>query len=315
MIYYVCHPSHSYTCGVILLWYGDELRPLFRLVPYGMLELLYKAGPGVIIWTDFDRLDQTQLSDVATVQAGLVREDLIQLNHALRSEQRFGLLTRLHREGRNGFGVRRPYESLDGLRYPVFLRDEVGALHTPPQLLHDRPSLEAAIARLPASGMTRPMVVEFGARPAPDGYYRKYGAYRVGDRIYPQHCLSSLDWFIKMTSILSRAHYPEHLEYIERNPHAAELRQLFDDAHIQYGRMDYTIIDGRVQVFEINTNPAVLDRPPTPEDEIDPAPYARRHIEALLALPDAARRASDNRIDLANDLMMQELRIFYGLRN
>ena len=37
MIYYVCHPSHTYTCAVVLLWYGDSLKPVFRLVPYGVL--------------------------------------------------------------------------------------------------------------------------------------------------------------------------------------------------------------------------------------------------------------------------------------
>jgi hypothetical protein len=312
LIYYVCHPAHTYTCAVILLWYGDELRPVFRFVPYGVLGLLRKAGSGVVIWTDFDRLDSQQRKDAARLRSELQRDDLLQLNHPLESELRFEMLSRLHRHGINRFGVRRVYETLDGLRYPVFLRDEVGAGKKTPELLSDRAALESAIAGLVSSDWANPMIVEFGVWPAADGFYRKYGAFRVGDQIFPQHMLASLNWFIKRQGDLSRAHYPEHLQYIEQNPHAAELRKLFDQAKVQYGRMDYTLVGGCVQVFEINTNPAVLDKPPTPEDEFDPGPYGRRHIEALLALPNATVRATNVAIDFVHEMKLKEVKEFYG---
>ena len=312
MIYYVCHPAHTYTCAVVLLWYGDALRPFFRMVPYGALHLLHGAGPGVVIWTDFDRLDENELAQTARIRTELGSQDLLHLNHPLLSEQRFDMLERLYREGVNKFGVRRPGQPLDGLRYPVFLRDEIGALKSAPPLLPNRSSLETAIAALPSAGMKRPMIVEFGAQPGSDGYYRKFGAYRVGERIFPQHCFISTNWFLKYGDSLLPEHYAEHLAYVEDNPHAGELRRLFDGAKIDYGRIDYTVAGGRLQVFEINTNPAVLGRPPALDDRFDQGPYARRHVEALLALPNATVPASHAKVDAAHNWKLEQLRGFYG---
>ncbi len=36
------------------------------------------------------------------------------------------------------------------------------------------------------------------------------------------------------------------------------MQQVFQRAGIDYGRIDYTVANGRIQVFEINTNPVVL---------------------------------------------------------
>jgi len=310
VIYYVCHPSHTYTSAVLLLWYGDELRPLFRFVPYSVAHLLRQAGPGTVIWTDFDRLNGRGLSESARLQSQL--KHLTHLNHPIRSELRFELLHRLHRDGINQFAVRRAYESLEGLRYPVILRDERGASKKAPPLLPDRASLESAIAALPSLDIMSPIIVEFGARPDSDGFYRKYGAFRVGERIYAQHCFVSRNWFIKLGDELSPQHFDEHLDYVRSNPHKDELRNLFDAANIEYGRIDYTLLDGRVQVFEINTNPAVLGQPPKPEDKYDQSLHAREHIDALFALPDARLPAKHYELDRAHQWKLNELHPYYG---
>jgi hypothetical protein len=156
------------------------------------------------------------------------------------------------------------------------------------------------------------MIVEFSAAPGPDGFYRKYGAYRIGERIVPQHCFVNPKWFIKLTGGTAPQHYDEHLEYIERNPHATQLKQVFEGAKIEYGRIDYTMINGHLQVFEINTNPAVLGQAPKPDDTYDQAPYAHRHIDALLALPNATTPATDSQIDFAHDWKLRQLQEFYG---
>ena len=312
MIYYVSHRAHPYTLAVILLWYGEKLRPLFRFVSYDTIGLLRKAGPGVVIWTDFDRLTSAELMAADRVRAELMRNDLIHLNGPRKSEQRFDMLARLYREGVNNFDVRRPYDSLDGLRYPVFLRDEVGATYVVPELLPDRAALDSAIAALPKAKMVRPMVVEFGAKPGADGYFRKYGAYRVGGRIFPQHCLIHPHWFVKHTGPLAPEHRAEHRAYVDENPHAEMLRPLFEATRIEYGRIDYTTVDGRFQVFEINTNPAVLSSPPKPSDGYDQRPYAERHIEALLDLPNAALLATHFEINSMHQWRLRQLQEQYG---
>ena len=46
--------------------------------------------------------------------------------------------------------------------------------------------------------------------------------------------------------------------FVEENPHADVLREVFHQAAIEYGRVDFALVDGRSQVYEINTNPLVM---------------------------------------------------------
>jgi hypothetical protein len=89
---------------------------------------------------------------------------------------------------------------------------------------------------------------------------------------------------------------------------------IFDQAAIAYGRIDYTIVDGRIQIFEINTNPTILSYPPTPFDTYDPMPYANMHAEALLALPHALDLTSSGEIDGMHAEIFESLRYLYRQR-
>lgn len=60
--------------------------------------------------------------------------------------------------------------------------------------------------------------------------------------------------------------------------------RVFSDARIDYGRIDYCLTERGLEVFEINTNPAVLSNPPTRFDRFDYVPWASRHADALLEL-------------------------------
>ena len=46
--------------------------------------------------------------------------------------------------------------------------------------------------------------------------------------------------------------------YMETNPHERALREIFQLARIDYGKIDYAILGDRLQIWEINTNPVVL---------------------------------------------------------
>jgi hypothetical protein len=49
----------------------------------------------------------------------------------------------------------------------------------------------------------------------------------------------------------------EELAYVRTNPHEEELREIFAIARTDYGRIDYSLKDGRVQPWEINLNPTI----------------------------------------------------------
>ncbi len=316
MIFYVTHRKHAYTHAVVLLYHRQDLQSVFRLVSYQDAGLLLNVAAGVVIWTDMDRLTSVELARASLLSDDLARlTSLTQLNHPTASMQRFELLRLLNADGSNGFNVFRPNALDNTIRYPVFIRDEVGALYETPLLLHDRATLDEELGRLDQLKFVRPMVVEMVGERWPDGYYRKFAAFRIGDTIYAQHCAMSKSWFVKNApDHLLAAHRAEITNYIAENPHADEVMQIFDRARMQYGRIDYTLAEGKLMVFEINSNPTVLSDPPTRFATYDPQPFADTHAEALLALPQATAPDSVPSIDIAHRATLARLRRRYDFK-
>jgi len=66
------------------------------------------------------------------------------------------------------------------------------------------------------------------------------------------------NWMLKFAgNDFSMAMAREELEYVQRNPHEQQLREIFAIANIDYGRIDYSMLDGKVQTWEINLNPTI----------------------------------------------------------
>jgi hypothetical protein len=59
----------------------------------------------------------------------------------------------------------------------------------------------------------------------------------------------------------------EEREYVEGNPHEAALREICRMARVEYGKIDYAMLDGTPQVWEIATNPSIN----APKDQRHPA--------------------------------------------
>ena len=104
----------------------------------------------------------------------------------------------------------------------------------------------------------RLLIEEFCDTRDASGLYRKYSAFAIGERIVPRHVFFSRDWLLKAPQLVAQELVAEELAYVRDNPHEAALREIFALARITYGRIDYALKDGRVQVWEINTNPQLL---------------------------------------------------------
>jgi hypothetical protein len=103
------------------------------------------------------------------------------------------------------------------------------------------------------------IAVEFCAEPGPDGWYRKYAAYFVDGAVVPRHVMFSREWMIKAhTRTIDEEKRAEERQYVDTNPHAAWIREVFRLARIDYGRIDYGIVRGRPQAYEINTNSTIF---------------------------------------------------------
>jgi hypothetical protein len=105
------------------------------------------------------------------------------------------------------------------------------------------------------------MLVEYCESKDDAGYYRKYAAFRIDDQIIPGHLIFNNNWLVKDGKPpFEKSHELEKERYIKDNPHEEEIFKIFELAGTTYGRIDYSMLNGSIQTWEINTNP-VLNLP------------------------------------------------------
>ncbi len=259
MIRVLTTASHRFTIDRYLASWG--MRFLLRIQPLAYEQALSRGAlrGGVHLFTDMDRLSEEARRAAAALWEQLRRcyGPGAVLNHPTESLRRFELLATLHARGLNAFGVHRVQDDPGAMRFPVFLRaaDDHRGNRTPP--LRSRAELAEAVHRLETLGASFNdwMVVEFCDTADRHGLYRKYSAFRIGSRIIPRHLFTGRAWCLKQSESVEPEHCREELAYLEANPHREALLRLFELARIEYGRIDYSLLDGRIQAWEINTNP------------------------------------------------------------
>lgn len=288
MIYYIACKHRA--LGVQLTYFPGELARKVRLIAYDDLFAREVLPGGTYIFADFDRMPADQFPKLCRLWDAFdeTNADIRRINDPRRVLQRFALLRRLYELGINDFNVYRFEDWKQVRQFPVFIRKEKHQKAPLTGLLPDRASLEKAIAKLDkVAGRGDLLIVELCKGVYEGGRYRKYGAFRVGDVCYVQHLYASEHWYVKSgTAEITDAQVAENREYRRRNPHAEQIRTIFDIAGIEYGRMDYGVVGDRIQVFEVNTHPTVISLSSVhePNPKIDSAYFARMHEEAMLPL-------------------------------
>lgn len=267
--------------------WGRGLADRVRIVQYEDAPRAEEME-GTCIFSSLDRLDERdtaraeELWEALAARGGAGRL----FNHPRRTLRRRELLSQLADQGVNHFRIH-PAEPLpDTPRFPVYLR--LASRHTGARsaLLHTREQMESAVhdAVERELDIEDLVFVEFLDTADEEHVYRKYGAFVVGDRIIPRHVAFSSDWMTKRYDLRGPARLAEERAYLEANPHEERLRELARRAAIDYGRFDYALLDGEIQVWEINTNPGIL----SPTIELRPYQLANHRwfaerIEAVFA--------------------------------
>lgn len=303
MIHFLLRRPHFYTVRLYLERRAPELEPHVRLVAWEDVLRRTALPPGTWIFSDLDRLSAAERAFAGHVHDALegAGPRARAVNDPRSTLRRVDLLRTLHERGINDFRAFQPGRADRGCRFPVFVReaDEHHGSLTP--LLRSRGELRAAVRRLRLRGYRRSelLVVEFLDCRSADGLYRKYAAFRVGSEILARSLGGSPHWVVKQgDSAVDPALIEEERRYVIDNPHERPLREVFDLAAVEYGRVDYAVVDGRVQVWEINLNPTIGPSPrkgPRPPEHERLRPLrepARSHFHerfraALLALDDA----------------------------
>lgn len=247
------------------------------------------------VFTDLECLEPDEREAAAFFWRALQRakRSVRLLNHPLLAMRRYELLRHLHDAGVNDFDVYRLTENRKPKRFPVFVRSEDDHAGAESDLLHSQAELDSVVERLTAEGkcLENRLVVEFSARPSSDGVYTKYGVFYVGGAVIPRHILCSTHWLVKgKCSFVDESVLRAEKQFIEENPHAREVREVFEMAHLDYGRIDYGIVDGRLQIYEINSNPTIFSAGPWLRTEKKER-FARALTEAFVRLEESTSQS------------------------
>jgi hypothetical protein len=258
MIVFLTTGAHDYTHRSLI---GAEPGLEIRVIDYAKILELRQVPRATYVFTDLDRLGTERLSMSAHLYIQLRDHGVRVLNNPARVLSRFGLLRALLLKGINRFNAYRVEEGLLPRRWPVFLRTD-GTHESPlPELYQNASDLEVGIEAAIARGLPRSrlLIVEFMAEQVRPGLYRKLSCFRVGAVSVAHTCVHDTDWIAKhgKLGITPPDLYEDELRIVRDNPYGAAVAQAFDIAGIEYGRIDFGLVGGEVQIYEINTNPNV----------------------------------------------------------
>jgi hypothetical protein len=266
MLYFMVTTHHDYTIRSFLSDWGKNLVDRVRIVHYKTFLKTGQLPRGSYIFSDLERISPDGLKQLQERWQALANSRLCPnlLNQPLEVKKRLDLLNKLKEVGINDFNA---YPVTSGNRvvpeyFPVFIREANDHEGPYGELIHNQADLDKEIAHYTRIGKLDgcPIVTEFIDTSDSLGRYYKYSAFRVGKRIVPTHIHVNAHWMVKSSdSDPDRALIDEELEFIKDNPHEERLMEIFQIANIDYGRIDYALDNGRIQVFEINTNPVIMN--------------------------------------------------------
>ena len=261
MIHYLLPAKSRHTMMEFFSYEEPAFVSRFRVIDFEDLPGLSRFDRGTYVIAGIEQAEPAMKQLIASLcdhldAAGGSRI----LNRPTRTLGRYDLLKQLHAAGRSEVCVARGDEDLATLRYPVFVRSERAHDGNISALLDTPAAARAALgaALLEGHSLRDLMVMEFCSTADEQGVFRKYAAYNVGGRILGRSLNAGRQWMLKLeTSDFTRELVMEDQRYVMENPHTEQLADLFAFANIDFGQIDFSIKDGRIQPWEINLNPTI----------------------------------------------------------
>ena len=281
MITFLTTRGHTHTIGGYLQ--SPRRRARIEVKTYDWLFSRRSVRAGTFVFTDLERLAHHELAAAARAFRLFEKAGLRTLNDPAWVQARVGLLHKLQVEGINDFRCYHAELEPRPERFPVFIRGESN--HGKPHggLIADQMTLDRELIRLREAGIPLRglLVIEFSAAPIRDGAYRKHSVFRVADELLSFTPVIEDSWYVKYgkTGFSSDDELAACTREMDDNPFAERLRPVFELARIEYGRVDFGVVDDRISVFEINTNPSVAL--PSPHRHVDYERATRASIDRI----------------------------------
>jgi len=257
MIHYLVTRQAGYTMDIHKASWAGELRHKISVIYYDQIVHYKKLPVGLYIISDLERLGPAEIELAGIIHRTLGQSQSRVLNDPTKVLRRESLLKTLKATGMNPFTVYRLNEDWSNATYPLFIRRENDHSGSLSELLHSPADVKSALEKLRSRGPAQKdlLLVEYFNTADSDGIYRKYSAFCIGGKIIPRHVLASKQWVLKSPDLVDPPYIAEEQDYSSRNPHEAELKKVFAIANIDYGRIDYSLHNGQLVTWEINTNP------------------------------------------------------------
>lgn len=287
MIVFVSTSSHKYAHRAVA-----QNLSVVKQVTYPTLFARRRLPVATYVFSDFDRLNFWQLEMAAGVFSQLRAAGGRCINDPAKAQDRLTLLQQLKKSGLNTFSVW-PAIDVDQVdKFPVFIRTIRAHRGNLTDLIRTPQDLRRELECLVAAGrpLSDLMIAEYRAEPLFDDVYRKLAAYRVGDRVFHAPSVHERSWTAKYgeLGIAGADAYRTDLDIMQSNPFEDTLTKAFELANVEYGRIDFGLVGGRPEIYEINTNPSMegfgdFDHPF--EDRRKAIEFSERaYIDALTAL-------------------------------
>jgi len=250
-----------------------NISDMVKAISYHDLRRIGSFEPGAVIFTGLGVItNQQRRAGIEVYKQMFEKSDSISLlNHPKKSLKRLELIRKLHETGINDYFAYKTDECLsESITYPVFVREARRHSGSLTGLIENPDKLNESINYLKNAGYPSDdlLIVEFCDTSDKNGLFRKYSALKIGDAIIPRYLSLGYNWVVKENEpnpdtgeLYDEQKIQEEIDYIQSNPHNIELQKVFTLAKIDYGRIDYGVKDGKLQIWEINTLPT-FGRPP-----------------------------------------------------
>jgi hypothetical protein len=262
MLYFITMDDNKWTIELFLDNVRNNLNFPVQIISYEEARAVDDFRGAIVIFCDIERFAGNAINDAQALYDRAAAQGARRLlNNPAKVLRRFELLKEMRRQNINTFDVYRELKNANEYRYPVFIRNELDHYGPVSDLLKSQEELEKTLStsKSKSVGPFSPIIVEY-CDVNVDGYgFHKYGAFCLWEMIVPRHLFFSPQWMVKGT----RGQLPEHIEmekqYLAQNTFQEKVSEVFKIANIQYGRIDFAKTKEGLAIFEINTNPTVVD--------------------------------------------------------